>query len=154
MTIITAHVHVAILSNNLCLPLSCHALYVYTFGCVEKLALKFIFNNFFKLTLIKHTFDFLSLTWRRQFGSGFSYEMTSSDRIAVFNSAVWKTSPATSPTKASCRAGQIAECAEISRCTVCINQLLKIINGLRYVFTNRHYISINLFILKSLNTLF
>lgn len=119
----------------------------------EKLAL-FVYLPSCSILYAPHTLNFLSLTWRRQLGSGFGYKMTSSDRIAVFNSAIWKTSFATSLTKASYRAGQIAECAEISRCTVCINQLLKIINGLRYVFTYRHYISINLFILKSLNTLF
>lgn len=118
----------SIISFNLCLPLSSHALHVYTFVSLE---------NFYqfkkKRKLAPHTFSFLSFTCHRQLDGVLNYKMTSTDSIAVFNSAIWKTSAATSLPKPSWRTGLIAERAEISRCTFCINQKLRFDHELRYV---------------------
>lgn len=117
---------------NLCPPLSFHAMHITIHSWIcRKIWLSVYIYQIVQL-IFGPTFNLLSLTWHRQLGSGLGYKMTSTDRIAEFNSALWRTIATTSVTKPSWRAGFIAEYAEMS-CTFCINQLLRIINELRYI---------------------
>lgn len=112
-------VHVAIVSFK-CMSIvifSCIA--CVHFWICRKVPYLYIYQVFF---FAPRANNFLSLTWRRQLDRVFGYKMTSTYRVAIFISAIWRTSAATYLTKPSWRAGHIAKCAEISQSTFCINQ--------------------------------